>query len=165
MARAFSNPLQAARHLVMSSDAWMFFVEVPNAAGTGYFRVVRASKHVSADGKTWQAASLGIEVPPEGVDGSLPTVSITIPNVSRIPLALVETADELIGKVATVWLQHASALTTFDAAAKWNLYILSATATSKSLTLTLGHPPHGVQAPGPVYTRENTPDLLPTGVR
>ncbi len=162
--RAISSPLHVARHVLEGLEGWLLFVEVE--LGTGSFRLVRDTQHREGDGKVWQRAAIEIDLPPEDADGSLGTLTFSIPNVSRVPLAYVEASDEILGRPVTVYLQHESALDTFEPALSWRHTIVDFRATELVATFEAGHSAEQVRVPGPLFTRVDFPQLLPTaGVR
>ncbi len=162
MGRPLSNPLQVARHQLMTSNAWLFFVEIPRAAG-GNYRLVANSAHVNADGKFWQAASMSIEPPAEDADGSLGEGTIAIRDVSRLAMQIVEVEGEIKGQTLSWWLQPSSSLVTFDAALKFRQLVTAIDADERGIVLWCGHPANFVLVPSRVYDRRTFPQLQPTG--
>lgn len=162
--RVLSSPLHVARHVLEGLEGWLLFVEVELEAGS--FRLVRDTRHREADGKVWQRAAIEIELPGEDAEGSLGSLTFSIPNVSRVPLAYVEAADEVLGRPVTVYLQHESSLDEFEPALSWRHVIVDFRATELVATFEAGHTSTGVRVPGRRFTRADFPQLLPTaGVR
>jgi hypothetical protein len=156
--------LHVARHVLEGLEGWLLFLEVE--LGSAAFRLVRDTRHREADGKVWQRASIDIELPGEDAAGSLGTLTFSIPNISRVPLAYVEAAGEILGRPVTVWLQHESSLDAFEPALSWRHKIIDFRATESVATFEAGHTADGIRIPGPLYSREEFPQLLPTaGVR
>jgi hypothetical protein len=168
MPRQITSPLHIARHLLMSDSAWLLFVEIPTS-GEGFFRLVRNGRHLAANGVTWQACSLEIELPAEDAEGSLGQLVVSLPNVSRIPMAYVELDDpatgrgEILGYPITCWLQHQSALAVFDPALSWRHTAVAAEASETVMKLECHHPAGAQRAPGRVFTRAEFPQLLAVG--
>lgn len=163
MGRPLTSPLHVARHVLMSDKAWLLFVEVPRVGG-GFWRLVRNNRNLVANGAKWHAADMAIELPAEDAEGTLGRASVTISNVSRLPMAAVEGSD-LLGQTATFWLQHEASLATFDPSLGWKQLILAADATEQLMRLECGHPAQLARVPSRVYTRTDFPGLLPVGVR
>lgn len=163
MGRPLSSPLHVARHLLMSDKAWLLFVEAPRVAG-GFWRLVRNNRNLSANGAKWHAAEMSIELPAEDAEGSLGRASVTISNVSRLPMAAIE-GSELLGQMVTFYLQHEANLATFDPSLGWSQLILSADVTERAARLECGHPAQVARVPSRVFTRKDFPGLLPVGVR
>lgn len=161
--RTLTSPLQVARHVLMHDKAWLLFVEVPSKTGGNFYRLVRNTRHVAADGKTWQAAAMSIELPEENAEGDLGEVAFTLPNVSRIPMALVEVDGEFLGQTLTCWLQHEANLATFVAGLSWTALVLSCEASEKVIRFRCGHPSAGLRMPTQRFDRARFPQLLPTG--
>jgi hypothetical protein len=170
MPREITGPLRIARDLVMGGDAWIMLVEIPRRAG-GLFRLAGAANHVRAGGVAWQACSLAIELPAEELGGSLGSISIEMPNVSRIPLAYVELDDasgrgELVGAVVTCWLW--SPAMGPDAALpkglSWSHRVLSAVADRQTVKLECGHPAATERVPKGVMSRDLFPALQGVGL-
>jgi hypothetical protein len=139
------------------------FVEIPSTGG-GYFRLVRGNRHVSADGKVWQAAGMEISIPEESAEGSLGELSLGVSNVSRVPLAMVETGD-ILGQTFTLWLQHQSNFAAFVPGLSWTHVAVRAVASDKALVVTCGHPAGLLKVPFPVFDRTRFRQLLPQGGR
>lgn len=160
--RPLTNPLQIARLALRDDEAWLFFVEIPTVGG-GFFRLVKNSQHVDGNGVRWQAASLDVELPAEDDSGALGEMILAIPNVSRLPMALVETGGELIGQTVTCWVQTTGALDTFDDAASWQHVITSIDANEQTLRCTGGHPAADQRVPSQLVTRKAFPGLRSVG--
>lgn len=161
MPRTLTTSLHAARHAIAQASGWLWFAEIQRFAG-GYYRLVSASRHVQADGKVWQAAGFTVQVAEERSDSSAAEMTLTLPNVSRLPLAVVEVEDEIVGANLTLWLQHESALATFAPGASWRHRVLSVTADEEVMTLACGRP-GPKRVPGVRFTRAKFPQLRPEG--
>lgn len=162
--RAFTSPIQVARHLLATDQGWVLLVEVPLRT-LGTFRLVKGSHHLEVGGYAWQAAGITLELPPEDAEGSLGEVVVTLPNASRVPMAYIEAVDEVLGQVLTCHLWN-TALDPADApqsALSWKAKILKSVATVKAVRLECGHPAQAQRAPGPVFGRDRFPGLLPSG--
>jgi hypothetical protein len=168
MARALSTPLQQARLLLASSAAWLLFAEIPTYTG-GYFRVVRNTRNLFAGGVLWQAAELEIELPDEDAEGTLGSMRVSVPNVSRIPMAYLELGSvggpgyEFLGQTVDVWLTTEDNLATLPEALRWSHLIVAGEATEETFTLECGHAAAGLVVPGRRMTRRQFPQLLPSG--
>lgn len=164
MPRPLTSPLHIARHWLMRDRAWLLFVEIPASNG-GFFRLVRNGVTVNGDEKVWQPASIEIELPGEEAEGALGQLKLSIPNVSRLPVAYLELGEgELIGFTATCWLQHEENLDVFDPALSWEQLILAAEGDEGRLTVECGHPASVEQGPGHVFTRREFPQLQAQGL-
>lgn len=159
--RTMSATLQLARRILEQEKAWLFFLEIP--APAGFFRLVKSVRHVVADGKTWQAASIEIEPPPEDAEGSLGELVVRVPNVSRVPIAYVEVDGAILGQTLTVWLQHESSLSAFEPSLSWSHVVIAARATEQTLQLSCGHPAEIARVPSRRFERAAFPQLLPAG--
>lgn len=162
MARTLPSALHVARSALAQSQGWLLFVEIPRKAG-GDYRLVQDNRHRSGDGKVWQAASIEVELPEETSEGTLGELVLTIPNISRLPMAAVELDDELLGQTVTAWLQHESSLDEFTDGLSWVHTVLRCRADESVVRLECGHPAAVLRIPGVRFTRENFPQLLPQG--
>lgn len=162
MARALTSAVMVARSILSDAQGWFMFVEIERSDGS-FYRLVDNNRHLEADGKVWQAASIKLGMPEENIDGTLGQLTLTIPNVSRLPMAAVELDDELLGQVVRVWFAHESFLDTFDPALLWVHEGAKVKANAAELTLTCGHPSAGKRIPAVRFTRANFPQLLPQG--
>ncbi len=157
--RTIPSILNVARHVLHTDQAWVLLVEIPRRAG-GYYRLARSSQHVVTTRGTFQAATIEIEVPREDGKSTLADGSITLPNVSRIPLAAIEVEDELRGVTARVWLVNQAYLPNLPEGISWSLLIKSATANERTVKLTCGHPSEIGTVPRRRYSRTDFPQLL-----
>lgn len=160
--RTLSTFLEIARHLVSQDKAFLWFCEIPRKAenGGGYFRLVRASKHVEANEVTWQACGFQVQTSEENADGDLGSMSITVPNVSLLPMRYLEVDGEFLGQMVTVWIAHESQLSEFNDDLSWRGRCLSATANEEGLQLQCGHPLTGQMVPGVVFDRRTFPQMV-----
>lgn len=167
MARALTGPLQVARHVIAQAKAWIVFIEIPVKSPPGpastFFRLVAGPKHLRAGGRLWQAASVKADLPAEELDGSLGSIRIELPNISRVPMAYIEAQDYLLGQPLTVYIQHEGSLATLHPALSFTQIILRATANERVMTLECGHAADIEQVPMGVYDRFAYPGLLPSG--
>jgi hypothetical protein len=165
MARQITGALEVARQVLQSDRAWLFFVEIPVKSPPGpassFFRMVGNGRHMRANGVLWQAATLSIELPAEDLDGSLGSLRVSVPNVSRLPMAYLEADDYLLGQPLTVYLQNESSMDVFVPALSWTHRILRGKATERRMTIECGHPAEVEQVPMGVYDRFKFPGLLP----
>lgn len=165
MPRPMASELHVARNILRQERGWLEFIEVSLHGGDS-IRLVRSDRHVFADDRTWQAASVSIERSPEDSEGTLGELSFSVSNVSREPLRLVEVEDELLGCEVIVWYQHAARLEAFEPSLSWRHLIVDAEISELTAKFTAGHASDGHRVPGPVYTRQAFPQLLAgVGVR
>jgi hypothetical protein len=165
MARSLPNALHAARRKLRQTDGWLLFLEVALRSGK-YARLVKNEQHLQADGRTWQAANIRLELPEEDSEGNLGQLLVRVPNVSREALRLVEVEDDVLGCPCTAWLQNVANLTTFEPALSWEHVILDAEVDEKTATFLCGHAAELVKCPGPLIDRQRFPQVLPgMGVR
>ena len=153
-----SSAFYAARRLLNFDAGWLTFVEIQLASGN-YVRLVENPQHLRANGVNWQACDMKVQLPLEDIDGTLGNVLITVPNVSREVLRLVE-VDELLGRPLVAWIANAKLLDSFDAAFSWSHVTLDATASEKTATVQCGHPAEQLIAPGPTYRRSRFRQLV-----
>jgi hypothetical protein len=187
--RTLATPLHVARHLLETDRAWLMFVEIPaRAVEGGFYRLVNNTQNIVApieggvdgDGdpiRGFVATSMQIVLPEEDGQGTLGRLEITIPNVSRIPMAVVETdleggpVDEgdILGQVATVWLANERDVTTvynvkypftLRRMLSWRHRVKSATMNEKVAKFACGHRGGQRSSPGPRFDRSRFPQLL-----
>lgn len=165
MGRAFSNELQIACNMLRQEQGFLLFLEV-DLHNENQIRLVRNDRHIEADGRTWQAVSLDVTVPDEDAEGTLGELDFTVSNVSREPLRLVEVDNELLGCEVTAWIQHAANLDSFEPALSWKHTIVEAEIDELTAVFRAGHAADLQKVPGPLYKRQDFPQLLPgVGVR
>lgn len=165
MARTLANPLHIARQVLRQEHGWLLFLELELGSGK-YIRLVRNEQHLQADGRTWQACQLTLELPGEDAEGSMGELIFTVPNVAREALRLVEVECVLLGRTATAWLQHAGHLEAFEPALSWQHIVLDAELTEPAARFRCGHASELHKVPGPIIDRVRFPGVLPgAGVR
>lgn len=159
MPRTATSALYLARARVSSREGWRLFVEIPSTV-SGSFRLVDDNRHCEADGKVWQAAGIVLSLPEEELEGTLGEVRLSIPNISRLPLAHVETGD-ILGQSLTAWIAHSANLASFASgnALRFEHRIVKADCTEKVMTLSCRHVVAGMTLPRGRYTREQFPQL------
>ena len=162
MARALPTALHIARNLLSSADGWVMFVEIARPGG-GYFRLCDNNRHLNGNAKVWQAASISLGLPEETMDGAMGELTLSVSNVSRIPMAYVETQSELLGQEVKVWLAHTGSLSTFSSALLWVHRGLKVVANATVMTLYCAHAGASMRIPSQRFTRANFPQLLPQG--
>jgi hypothetical protein len=161
------RPLPTVFHIasqVMESDkAWMLFLEIPSKFDAGkVFRLVHGLKVVTANGHRWQPTSMKITLPGMSMEGDLGGVSVEIPNVLRVAASWVEAQDEVVGAIATVWLQHQDVFASgFIRACSWRQRVLQAEITEDTLVLQAGRRARTRWVPAGVYDRTSFPQLSP----
>lgn len=158
-------PSLAKARMLWNDGAFLVFVEIPRLRDINYYRLVRGTKHVEANGKKWQAAGITIEWPEDDSNSILNDMTVTIPNVSRVPMGEVEVYNELLGQEITVAVQHESQLTDFDDALIIRHTIASVRCNEKAFTMECKHPAKGRRMPWLRFTRRAFPNLLPYGGR
>lgn len=177
MPRPLIAQFEAARRLVFSADPWLAFVQIGRAMG-GAYRLVRSAEprlaRVPGDATLWywQAASVDIELPSSNADGALPRLSVSVPNVSRLPGALVEIDVEsaggldrgqILGQTVTVWLapvpKASASPVVLDAAASFSAIATAAIVTPRTVSIECAHPSVRQRIPRGVFDRTTTPAL------
>lgn len=162
--RPLSAQIEAARRLMHTDQAWIWLVEIESVESGKHFRLAGVGTHVTAASKVWQACSLRIEPPSESDDGAIGEASVTVPNVSRLPLAFVEEGD-LLGQPIRIYLAHESHLSTLTGVVSWETRILRARIDAKAAIFECGSPAEVEQIPSRVMDRRAFPQLLSTGAR
>lgn len=156
MPRTLTPTFETIVNTLLSAQGWLFYVEIPRRAG-GYYRLVRNNRHVTADGKVWQASEMKLDLGSLRADGGQSDLVVSIPNISRLPMAALEVENELYGQPITVWFQPAEA-TSFVGAVSWASRISLVEFDERWMDLVCGSR-SPVQVPGPVYDRNRFPQL------
>lgn len=163
MSRPLTAITQIARNVLTQATGWYEFVRIPLSSGSE-IRVVRNSEAIDANGCRWQAASLELGLPSESESGELEDLTITVPNVSRIPASYVLVDGEIIGREASVYWQHESMFGSFDTALEWPTIVLGVSMTEAVATFRCGHPAKIQRGPRGRFNRTDFPQLLPIPV-
>lgn len=108
-----SPALYVLRSRLAHAEGWRTFVEIESVVPGRYFRLVDDNRHLHADAKLWQACGLDVTLPEMSVEGTLGELTVSIPNISRLPLAYAEAENDIIGCKVTAWVAHSANLATF----------------------------------------------------
>lgn len=173
MARALRAQFELARRLLMSADPWLAFVAIGRRDG-GAYRLVSSAEHrlarVGDAGviQFWQASSITVEIPALDGDGSLPRLSIALPNVSRLPGALIEIDDDsgrgdILGQTVSVWLapvpRGAAGPVILDPAASFAALAVASLIRPRTVSVECDHPSTAERLPRGVFDRVTVPAL------
>lgn len=158
-------PAIAKARALWNDGAFMVFVDIPRKRDINYFRLVRGTRHVEAGGKKWQGMAIAIEWPEDDSNSILNDMTVTIPNISRVPMGECEAYNELLGQPITVAIQHESQLTDFADALIIRHTIARVRCNEESFTMECAHPAKGRRMPWRRFTRREFPNLLPYGGR
>lgn len=162
--RTLSAQIEQARRLIHGDQAWVWLVEIESVEPGKHFRLAGAGAHITAAEKLWQACSLDVSPPAESGDGSIGEATITLPNVSRLPIAFVEDGD-LLGRPITLTLAHESAFEDLVGCPSWRLLVLRCRIDAMAAVFECGAPAEVERIPSRVMDRRAFPQLLPTGRR
>jgi len=154
------SSLEVARRALWSDKAWLWYAVCERKAG-GFYRLVRDGKHRTFSGVTWQACMFGFDVPPATTEGRLGGVELVIPNVGRVPGALIELQRELLGVELTVYVSLEGQLPTAGLA--FTQVITGASVTEKTVSLRCQDTGAMRMVPQKAFTRDRWPALAPVG--
>lgn len=166
MPRPISSTLAMLRQVLADAGGWLMFVEIESQRSPGkFYRLVASDRHWQADGKSWQACEMGVEVGEEGSDAARSDAAVTLSNVSRLAVAAAELDDDLNGSVLTAYFAHSTNLASF---AGGNCYaqthrVVRVRATETTARLECAAVYGGRQVPAVPITRENTPGVVGAG--
>ena len=136
--------LMAGKNLLASSEEWLWLyeVEVPTSPPTTY-RLVRSTALVVFRGHRYYPFPIGHGVSQEGSSGNLPSTSLTVSNVTREVMGVLETHGGLVGQTARIICTTRSvAEAGIDGAMSEARYkIMSTTATESTVSMSLSDTP------------------------
>ena len=144
--------LMAGKNLLASSEEWLWLyeIEVPTSPPTTY-RLVRSTALVVFRGHRYYPFPIGHGVSQEGSSGNLPSTSLTVSNVTREVMGVLETHGGLVGQTARIICTTRSvAEAGIDGAMSEARYkIMSTTATESTVSMSLSDTPlYDTQVPG-----------------
>lgn len=159
MARTLSSTFESARRLLQSNKGWLLLLRLPLLSG-GEVRLTSNPRHVTAGGLGYQACALSIDAPAEELQTSLGRLSITLPNVSRVPISLVE-SGEVLGQVLSWGICHEDAIAAgLLPGLTWRNTVLAATCDEGVARFECGHPSTLIGVPGRIYDAATFPSLV-----
>lgn len=127
------------KNLLATGDRWIWLyeIEVPTSPETRY-RFVRDMEQVTFRGNIYYPFPVSHSPIKEDIEGSLPTISLTVSNISREVMSTLENYSGLIGQPVRIILTHELALSTGAAVAEHDFKILGTTATDQAVSAKLG---------------------------
>ena len=165
MGRSFTPALHALRKILHSGQGWLLFVRIELDDGN-QIRLVRDVKHRQLGGANiwWQACEIGLDALEEDVGGGAPRMSVTIPNVSRVPLTALELTGEPLGRKLSLILAHetetADPWPAINPQLTWTMRIATAGVDALACTLESGNNAGLRDVPGPVFSRQRFASLI-----
>lgn len=180
MGRPLTTQAQIIRHLLhakvdpvtLKPAAFLLLVEVPLRGDEGVIRLVNNKRPVKAGGKVFQPCQVRVDWPEESLEGVLGQMTVTIANVSRIVMSLVDRGDygiaggegpgPLLGQIVTARLALSTELDELSDALAIRQRISEVTVNAKQATFVCGDPSKSIQVPGGVWDRRTAPQLLPS---
>lgn len=167
MGRTFTPALHALRKILHSGQGWLLFVRIELGDGK-QIRLVRDVQHRQLGGSNvwWQRCDLDIDSIEDALGGSAPRLSVTVPNVARTPLTMLETTGEPLGRKLSLILAHEtetqSPWPAIDPQRTWTSRISNAAVDALTCTLESGSTAGVREVPGPIFTRERFGALIAT---
>ena len=134
----FKNALATGSRLV-----WLYEIEVPTSTPTRY-RFCTQMEPVTFRGNEYSPFPITHETMKEGADGDLPTLALTVSNVSREIGGTLESYNGLVGQRVKVMLvlmtenQETSPQDPLKAILEWDFKITSMAATAEGASAQLG---------------------------
>ena len=116
---------------------WLYEIEVPTATATRY-RLTSNPDSVTFRGNTYSPFPIAHSEVKQDSEGNLPTITMTVSNVSREVIATLENHAGLIGQPVRIMLVHELSLLTNDAVIEQDFKITGSTANDQSVTAQLG---------------------------
>lgn len=116
---------------------WLYEIEVPTDPVTRY-RFVRDPEQVTFRKNIYYPFPISHNAVSEDIEGNLPTVGLTVSNVSREVISTLESYSGLVGQPARIILTHELALTSGSSIAEHDFKILSTHVDVSSVSAQLG---------------------------
>ena len=116
---------------------WLYEVEVPTSTPTRY-RFVRDNEAVTFRGNVYSPFPITHNETKADDRGNLPTVELTVSNVSRELMSNLNTYGGLVGQPVRLILTHALAIVTGEDIWQHDYKIIKTTANETAVTATLG---------------------------
>ena len=116
---------------------WLYEIEVPTDPPTRY-RFCRTTEQVTFRGNIYYPFPIQHEGQKETQAGDLPTITLTVSNVSREVMSVLEEHQGLLGQPCRIILVSAPALDTGEAVIQQDFKIINLSATDEAITAGLG---------------------------
>ena len=135
----FKNALATGSRLV-----WLYEIEVPTGSPPTRYRFCAQTEEVTFRGNIYSPFPIGHEKMKEGADGDLPSLSMSVSNVSREIIGTLESYNGLIGQKVKIMLvlmtesQETEPQSPSVAILEWDFKITSMSATDEGVTAQLG---------------------------
>jgi len=116
---------------------WLYEAEVPTDPPTRY-RFVRAQQQITFRGHIYYPFPIVHTIMRQTESGDLPSITVTVSNVSREIIATLESHGGLIGQPFRILLVNMAALTTDKAVIEQDFRMMTMTATDEAVATQLG---------------------------
>lgn len=167
MGRTFTPLLHSLRKILHSDQGWLLFVRIELDDGK-QIRLVRdvVDRQLGGAAVWWQRCPIALDALEEAVGGSGQRLSVTVPNVARVPLTMLELQREPLGRRMSLILAHETqtqspwpAISTQQA---WSTRIAAAAVDALTCTLESASNAGVREVPGPVFSRQRFASLIAT---
>lgn len=135
--KTLSTVLTSAANKLDQDDPWLVLLEI-NIPGIDPFYIVNNNEDVTFDGNVYVAFGFMITLPKENTKGEIPSIQLSIVNVTRTLQTYIEEYQGGVGGTVTLIVVNAGLLAENYAELTLTLQILGAKSNSQYITFTLG---------------------------
>lgn len=135
--RAIDSDLVGEKNKLHQPSPWIWLLEV-SVSDTESARIANYQQNVTWNGDTYYSFPFSIGEIQQSAEGQLPTLNISVANVSREVQEILDANDGLARQKVWLRLVHADHLANADAVLEDRFTILQATANVNAVTFQLG---------------------------
>lgn len=137
--RTLPAPLLAQLRTSETDEPWLILFEIA-ISGTDYYRLVKYTQPVTWAGKTFNPFPVDLGEFKTDADGTLPSVQITVSNITREVEQAMDDNDGLADKTVTIYIVHKDFLDDPRMAAVYRAKIGSSSYDSRAAVFSLVFP-------------------------
>lgn len=137
MARTLTTDLVTEKNKLHQTSPWIWLLEVA-ISDSSSIRIASYQQNVAFNGDTYYAFPFTVGAFRQSGEGQTPTLSLTVPNVTREIQVLLDANDGLSRRKVWVRLVHADYLADGDAKIEDRFTVQQAVATAEAVSFTLG---------------------------
>jgi phage-related protein len=135
-----SNELQEAKNMIEQVDPWITLLDISISDSSTVIRYTDNGENVTFNGSVYEAFPYKIDPIKSDDSGKVPTISISVSNVSKVLMPYLETTGGLVNSDVKLYVVNTGNLSEDYADLTMSFTVLSASANENWVSLSLGAP-------------------------
>lgn len=133
------SALAIEKNKLTTTGVWLILLDITLTSGL-VLNIVRNNENVTWNGTEYSAFPFEIDAVSDSSKGELPTLQLSLSNVTRIIQAYLEELDGAVGSIVTMHVVNSSHLTEDSSTLDMSFVVLSVNTTAMKAVFTLGSP-------------------------